>query len=66
MHSTGISLPWASMTTAEEAPLKGLKLLTPSPCSPVKNPQVLPMSDPSAAKVFTVNTDFVAFLTQPG
>jgi hypothetical protein len=37
-----------------------------SPSVPVKKPLLLPMSEPSALKVFTVNTDFVAFFTQPG
>ena len=54
------------MTTADEAPLNGEKLLTASPCSPVKNPLVLPMSVPSAANVFKVNTDLVAFFVQLG
>ena len=66
MVLTGISLPAASMMTAREAPLKGVKLLMASPSVPVKKPLLLPMSEPSALNVFTVKTDFVAFFTQPG
>ena len=54
------------MTMAREAPLKGEKLLTASPFGPVKKPLLLAMSEPSAAKVFRVKTDFVAFLTHEG
>ena len=54
------------MTTALEAPLNGEKLLTASPFVPMKKPLLLAISEPSAAKVFRVNTDFVAFLTQDG
>ena len=66
MLSTAVSLPWASMTMALDAPLKGEKLLTASPFGPVKKPLLLAMSEPSAAKVFNVKTDFVAFLTHEG
>ena len=66
MTLTGYSLPAASMTTAREAPLNGEKLLMASPLSPTKNPLLLPMREPLASNVFKVNTDFVAFLTQPG
>jgi hypothetical protein len=51
---------------AREAPLKGLKLLMASPCSPTKKPVLLPVSVPSAAKVFSVNTDFEAFFAHLG
>ena len=66
MVFTGISLPAASIMTALAAPLKGAKLLTASPSVPTKKPLVLPISVPSAPKVFTVKTDFVAFFTQLG
>ena len=66
MLTTGISLPCASIMTARTAPLKGVKLLTASPSAPVKKPLLLAMSEPSSAKVFKVNTDFVAFFTQAG
>jgi hypothetical protein len=54
------------MMMALEAPLKGEKLLTASPLEPVKKPLLLAISEPSAAKVFKVNTDLVAFFTQDG
>jgi hypothetical protein len=54
------------MMTACDAPLKGVKLLTASPLAPVKNPLLLAINEPSAAKVFRVNTDLVAFFTQLG
>ena len=54
------------MMTALDAPLKGLKLLTASPCSPVKKPQELASSVPLSSNVLSVNTDFVAFFTHEG
>ena len=64
--TTAASLPWASMMMARDAPLKGVKLLTASPLLPVKKPLLLAISEPSAEKVFRVNTDFVAFFTHDG
>ena len=66
MLTTAASLPWASMMMARDAPLKGVKLLTASPLLPVKKPLLLAISEPSAEKVFRVNTDFVAYLTHEG
>ena len=66
MLTTGISFPCESIITALEAPLNSVKLLTASPLLPMKKPLLLPMSEPSAANVFKVKTDFVAFFTQAG
>jgi hypothetical protein len=63
---TAISLPEASMITARAAPLKGVKLLMASPLLPVKKPLLLAINEPSAAKVFRVNTDLLAFFAQLG
>ena len=49
------------MTTAEEAPLKGVKLLTASPSVAGEEAVAAHSSVPSASNVFRVNTDFVAF-----
>jgi hypothetical protein len=54
------------MTMALDAPLNGEKLLTASPLLPVKKPLLLAIIEPSGAKVFKVNTDFVAFFTHEG
>ena len=54
------------MITARWAPMNGVKLLTASPLAPMKKPLLLAISEPSAAKVFSVKTDFVAFFTQEG
>ena len=54
------------MMMARAAPLKGAKLLTASPLAPTKKPLLLAMRLPLSSKVFRVNTDFVAFFTQPG
>ena len=63
---TAISLPAASIITARAAPLNGVKLLMASPLLPVKKPLLLAINDPSAAKVFSVNTDLLAFFVQLG
>jgi hypothetical protein len=46
--------------------LKGVKLLIASPLVPVKKPLLLAIKEPSAAKVFRVKTDLLAFFTQLG